>query len=341
MFVSRRSWPVVTLLLLTTAGFTHDAKLAAEIERGRRLGDDAAKGLEAALALKPDDAATRAQLLGYYYDRAAAFPQKRLAHVLWFVGHCPADPMTPAYGMVNPLSDSPGYKAVTDAWDKQVDGHPTDAAVLADAAVFFDNGTDTAHAQDLLRRAIDAEPKSAQWPSRLAASLERQAVRSPDRAVELCQQALQLRESAYKLTPDRADRFHVLSGMPMDAYRAGDLISAKRLASNLLETADDFQSDPLHADALHRANIVLGEVALHSGNMDRAEQYLATAAQVKPSPTLATTGPDLGLAKELLAKGERTPVRNYLVACEPLWTGGKERLKRWVATLDSGGMPDW
>ena len=75
--------------------------------------------------------------------------------------------------------------------------------------------------------------------------------------------------------------------------------------------------------------------------MDRAEEFLATAAKVKTSPTLSTGGPDLGLAKELFAKGERTPVRNYLLACEPVWTGGAERLKRWVATLDSGGTPDW
>ncbi len=341
MSVHRRSWPVALLLSLTAAGFTNDAKLAADIERGRRLTDEGAKAVESTLGLKPDDASAHAQLLGYYYDRAAASPQKRLGHVLWFIRHRPADPLTAAYGMVSPLADATGYKAATDAWDKQVDGHPTDAAVLADAAVFFDNGTDSANAQDLLRRAIDAEPKSAQWPARLAGSLERQAARQPDQAPDLCRQALALRESAYKLTPDRVDRFHVLAGMPMDAFRGGDLISAKRIASNLLETADDFPSDPLHPDALHRANIVLGEVALHSGNVDRAEEFLATAATVKTSPTLATTGPDLGLAKELFAKGERTPVRNYLLACEPIWTGGAERLKRWVATLDSGGSPDW
>ena len=339
MFTPRRSWPL--LLLLAAVAFTTDPKLAADVERGRRLSDDAAKTLEATLALHPDDAPAHAQLLGYYYDRAAAYPQRRLAQVLWFIRHRPADPTTAAYGTINPLSDAPGYKEATAAWDRQVDAHPADPAVLADAAVFFDNGTDTANAQDLLRRAMEFEPKSATWPVRLAASLERQADRAPDQTADLCRQALALRESAYKLTPDRADRFHALTGEPMDAYRGGDLITAKRLASNLLEAADDFPNDPGHPDAVHRANIVLGEVALHSGNTDRAEEYLAAAAKVPPSPTLAANGPELCLAKELLAKGERTPVKAYLVACEPIWPGGRERLRRWVATLDSGGTPDW
>ena len=181
MLVSRRSWPIVLLLSLTAA-FTNDAKLASDIELGRRLGDIAAQALEATLTVKPEDPSAHAQLLGYYYDRAASFPQKRLAHVLWFIRHRPADPLTPAYGMISPLSDAPGYKEATDAWDKQVDGHPTDAAVLADAAVFFDNGTDTANAQDLLRRAVDAEPQVIRV-ARAVGRLARAPGRPPARPV--------------------------------------------------------------------------------------------------------------------------------------------------------------
>jgi tetratricopeptide (TPR) repeat protein len=346
MFVRHRSWPCALLLVAAVArpaaaAFTNDPKLAAAIERGRRLSDDAAKQLEASLALHPDDVGAHAQLIGYFYDRAAAAPQRRLAQVVWMIRHRPADPLTPAYGPVNPLSDGPGYAAASAAWDEQVSAHPTDTAVLADAAAFFDNGTDTPKAQDLLRRAIDAEPRVAAWPARLARSLERQADRQPDQAAVLCNQALALRQMAYKLTPDRADRFHVLTGTPMDAYRGGDLISAKRFASDLLQAADDFPDDPGHGEAVHKANIVLGEVALHSGNTDRAEEYLAAAAKVSSSPALATAGPDVGLAKELLAKGERTPVRDYLLACQSWWTAGHDRLARWVATLDAGGTPDW
>ncbi len=341
MSVRRRSWPCALLLPLAAAGFTNDPKLAADMARGRRLGDDAARQLEASLAGHPDDADVHAKLVGYYYDRAAAFPQRRLAHVAWLIRHRPADPMTVAYGTFSPLADAPGYAAASAAWDEQTAAHATDAAVLADAAAFFDNGTDTPKAQDLLRQAMAAEPKSAVWQTRLAGSLERDADRHPDQAAALSAQALDLRQSAYKLTPERTDRFRELTGMPGDAYRAGDLIAAKRLAGQLLEAADDFPTDPAHGEAVHRADIVLGEVALHTGNTDRATNYLAAAAQVTAWPAVSATGPDLSLAKELVGKGERAAVRNYLVACESFWPAGRERLTRWAATIAGGGTPDW
>ena len=118
----------------------------------------------------------------------------------------------------------------------------------------------------------------------MAASLERDADRHPDRAADLCNQALVLRQQAAKLTPERPARFHVLIGTPADAYRGGDLIAAKRLGSHLLEEADAFPDDPDHGQAVHRADTVLGEVALSVGNVDRAEADLAAAAAVTPWP---------------------------------------------------------
>jgi hypothetical protein len=336
------SWPWVLLAVASpaSAAFTNDPAVAADLQRGRKLGDDAARQREATLAQHPDDLTAHAELLGYYFDRAAAAPQRRLPHVLWMIHHRPADPLTPAYALVAPQPDPAGYAAAAAAWDAEVAAHPTDTAVLADAATFFDNGTDTAKAQQLLGTAMATEPKSADWPTRLAASTERQADRDPASAAALAGQALQLRQSAYKLAPTRAERFHVSIGMPADAYRSGDLIAAKHLATHLLETAEDFPNDPAHADAVHHAHTALGLVALHAGNADRAADELAAAATVTTSPGLAASGPDLSLARELLAHGERSPVRSYLLACQPIWPGGRERLASWVATLDAGGTPE-
>ena len=355
MLVRHRFWSCVSLAVVacparSPAAFTSDPTVAADVQRGRKLTDAAAAQLEDAVVRHPDDAAARAQLLGYYFDRSAAFPQRRLAHVVWMIRHRPADPLTPAYGAFSPLADAPGYAAAAAAWDEQVAAHPADAAVLADAADFYDHpgdtGADAAKARDLLGRATAAEPKAFDWPARLAASLERQADREPASAPALCGQALQLRQSAYKLAPTRPDRFHVLLNEPADCYRTGDLIATKRLAQRLLDAADDFPADPAHADAVHAADVALGEVALHSGNKPKADEYLAAAAKdatakgVPPSPTLAANGPDLGLARELLAAGDRSAVRDYLTAAAPLWPGGRERLNAWVATLDAGGTPD-
>ena len=320
-----------------------DAAFAADVQRGRKLTDDAARQLESAVALHPDDAAARARLIGYYADRTAAFPQRRLPHVLWLIRHRPADPATPACAAVSPLSDAPGYAKASAAWDEQIAAHPKDPAVLANAAAFLDNdqasAADVDKAQDLLRRATEAAPKASEWPARLARSLERQADRTPARAVELFTQAEQLRQQAYDRATNRTDRFHVLIGEPADVFGTGDLIAAKRSAAQLLAAADDFPADPAHGEAVHRANVVLGQVALGTGNAERAATYLAAAAKADPSPALAAAGPDLSLARDLLARGDRSAVREYLSACAPLWPGGRERLKGWVATLDAGGTP--
>ena len=90
-----------------------------------------------------------------------------------------------------------------------------------------------------------------------------------------------------------------------------------------------------------QGNIVLGETAFQAGNIDQAEEDLTAAGETPGSATLATTGPDFHLAKELAAHGERTPVHDYLVACQKIWPAGATRLKSWTATLDAGGTPDF
>ena len=318
-----------------------DAKaFAADVQRGRRLTEDAAQKLEATVPLRPEDPAVRGQLIGYYVDRAATYPQRRLPHLLWLIRHRPADPATPGLVLVSPTADPAGYAAVSSAWDEQVAAHSNDSAVVANAAGYFDNGTDTAKAQELYRQRMSAEPKAAEWPARLAGSLERQADRDPTTAADLCGQALLLRQSAFKLATGRPERFHQLIDQPSDAFRAGDLIAAKRLAGRLLESAtEEFPTDPRHAEAIHRGRIVLGQIALNTGNADRAGSELLAAAKVEPSAAMTTTGPDLTLARDLLAHGERAAVKEYLVACQPIWPGGRERLRSWVAQLDAGQVP--
>ena len=344
--MSRRhsSLLLIAAVALTTAAAppppSDDAAFAAAVQHGRHLDDAAAAKLETSVPLHPDDAAVRGQLLGYYQDRAAAYPQRRLAHVLWLIRHRPGDPLTPTLDAVSPTADADAYAKVAAAWDEQTAAHAGDAAVTANAATFFDNGTDTYKAQDLLRRAMDGHPKSAEWPARLARSLERQADRDPATAADLCGQALQLRQAAYKLAPTRPERFHALLGEPADAFRTGDLIVSKRLARQLLDTAADFPTDPAHAQAVHHADTVLGLVALHSGNADAAAADLAAAGAVDASAGLAADGPDLTLARDLLAHGDRSAVHDYLVACQRLWPGGRERLKAWLTQLDAGGSPE-
>jgi hypothetical protein len=122
---------------------------------------DAAR-LEKQLAGRPDDLATRLKLMAYYQrqDRASR-PEdrrKRFEHVLWLVRHHPESEI-----LHSPLSRfAPGELSseqrhrVTNAWDAAAAARPRDAAVLWNAACFFE-GLDPARYLRYLERTAAAD----------------------------------------------------------------------------------------------------------------------------------------------------------------------------------------
>ena len=94
-------------------------------------------------------------------------------------------------------------------------------------------------------------------------------------------------------------------------------------------------------NAIHDGNMVRGLVALRSGNVQQAAQDLIEAGKTTGSPQLNSFGPDMMLASELLEKGQRDAVLEYLVSCKKFWTLGAARLDAWIDLIRSGGKPDF
>jgi tetratricopeptide (TPR) repeat protein len=329
--------PISILLLIAAA----KPDLLSLARAGETLTDKQAQKIETDLEKSGDSAELRAQLLGYDSARKANLRPSRLLAILWMIDHRTEDAIAGSvYCQIDQTDDPEGYAKAKAAWDAQVGAHPKDAPVAANAAAFFAAG-DFSAADALLQQAITLEPKNADWPERAAQLYERRFTQHPDDTARLAPAALQLRQSAYNLTLDPKRRFAVLVRMPGDAVGAEDLIAAKRLATQLLATAPKFKTDPAYGDAIHWGNIALGEIALGANRFDDADQYLLAAGQTPGSPTLASVGPDFQLAKQLLAKGERGTVHDYLTACNKFWPAGGERLKTWLTTVDAGGTPEW
>ncbi len=308
---------------------------------GQQLTDAQAGRLQNQLQQSPDDPALHAQLLGYDLSRKADLRSVRLTSILWMIDHRTADPLAAsAYCQLNPADNADDYAKGKAAWDAQLTAHPNSAPIAANAAAYY-AVSDFDAAVALLQQAITLEPKNADWPQRLAETYEQQFAFHKDDAPRLAPLALQLRQSAYNLTPNAGYRFGVLVRMPADAIAASDVIAARRYARQLLATAPKFKTSPYYGDALYWGNMALGEVAFRAGRIDDAEDALNSAAQSPGSDALKSTGPDFTLAKELLTKGERTPVHDYLTACKKLWPAGAQRLGAWLNTLDNGGTPDF
>jgi tetratricopeptide (TPR) repeat protein len=140
------------------------------------------------------------------------------------------------------------------------------------------------------------------------------------------------------------------------AMGAGDYSKAKQLANELLINNDDTLYYN-YGNTIHNANTLLGRIALMEDDIKQAKEYLIKSGECPTSPQLSFFGPSYVLAKELLERGERDIVLDYLDLISNIWanpnnsesTNSKmmtvnqrksEMLKKWKEEIMSGKIPD-
>jgi hypothetical protein len=100
-----------------------------------------------------------------------------------------------------------------------------------------------------------------------------------------------------------------------------------------------------YGNALHKAHLVLGQIALNAGDMDEAKRQLLKAGKTPGSPQLNTFGPNMVLAKNLLEKKETDAVLKYFELCAEFWKdkNGKSdgKLDEWKTAVKAGETPDF
>jgi hypothetical protein len=125
------------------------------------------------------------------------------------------------------------------------------------------------------------------------------------------------------------------------AWLAGDPSKTRQNAYRVLEIARAWKTQWQRADAINSAETLLGYVELAEGRLVAAEAHLLASAQVPGSPVLDTWGPDLGLAAELLARGRRESVLQYLKLCKRFWDLGPGAIDRFEEAIRAGRAPDF
>lgn len=136
-------------------------------------------------------------------------------------------------------------------------------------------------------------------------------------------------------------RFHLMTKIAPTAYSANDLQKAKSYSNELLVLAEQFRNNWNYGNATHVANLVLGRVALASGDIEAAKAYLLESGKTIGSPQLNSFGPNMTLAKALLEKGERDVVLEYFKLCANFWEMGRDRLDAWAAAVKEGETPNF
>jgi hypothetical protein len=141
---------------------------------------------------------------------------------------------------------------------------------------------------------------------------------------------------------DPAEEFYRLTKATPATFSNGEMGTAAQMAQSLLKKAENWKDNWNYGNAIHAGNIVLGRIALTEGEMAQAKQFLFAAGRTPGSPQLNTFGPDMTLAKDLLAKGEKEAVLEYFELCSKFW--GKqhqEKLDEWSAAVKRRDVPEF
>ena len=125
-------------------------------------------------------------------------------------------------------------------------------------------------------------------------------------------------ELAKAKTPQ--ERFYALGAAAKESFVVGNVEDANKYAHELMTLLPNFPSNWNYGNAVQDANLVLGRVALKEGHVDEAKQYLIAAGNSPGSPQMDSFGPNVSLAKDLLEKGERDVVIQYLGLCRKFWS---------------------
>ena len=194
-------------------------------------------------------------------------------------------------------------------------------------------GTHPRKAETFLRAAQKQAPSRRHWAGMvtlLFKTEDGEAKRLPPAArTAVYQHALAYLQEWYDLTA------RALKGAPADKELAETLVSLRgdlavaALEAGQLDAAKKHATEALAANTnvknwnygniVHDMNEVLGRAALRAGNRDEARRALLAAGATPGSPQLDSFGPHFVLARELLDKGEKDVVIQYLDSVGKFW----------------------
>lgn len=310
--------------------------------RGGELAPKAAAKLEQAVRRNPADAASRAQLAGYYFMRTRGLKSaERCRHSLWFIENLPAEEFTGSpFVAIHKAIQPREHLQARKAWLKHVRSS-SDPATLANAAQFFDID-EPRRSEAILKRAVRGARRNPDLHGELGDHYWRRASVSNGRTrTRLARLALSSFEEQLRLTTEQPDRWYHLKNVALATLEAGRVQQAVRNARAMLRIAKDYPKDWNYGNALHHAHSVLGRAALRAGDIDSAAAHLLQSGETPGSPQLNSFGPTFELAKELLSKGKKDAVLKYLDQCARFWARSNGELERWAEEIRRTGTSNF
>ncbi|HVE58604.1 MAG TPA: DUF3857 domain-containing protein [Pyrinomonadaceae bacterium] len=327
---------------------------------------------EAKLQKTPDDVESRKRLLRYYSDDekkdTPARRANRLKHRLWFIQNKPEIDESEIYGYSTPddSAEDAEYQTLRDEWLKQVEKNKTNSSIRLNAIEFI-RFAEPSIAEKLLTEGRLIDKENYEFPLMLSKLLygktevplysEEQPKAKDERLKKKSfnlGQAFENGETALVLlkkerSSDRdSKRRDLLQTLAKIAFELEKFDRAKSLATELILDFGQDANDSNYDNAAHLGNIILGRIALRENDTAKAKEHLLIAIRAPLRREKSYfSAIDMELARELLAKGEKETVLEYLKLCEKLlnysdiYAGKISTMKSWQEQINKGATPNF
>jgi hypothetical protein len=220
---------------------------------------------------------------------------------------------------------------IRELWKTTIELRGEDYRVLRNAEKFF-FGENPKEAEQIICHLHEKAPADQEWPDELMAlyitsGIPGLAAASSDEA------AREAYRRVLNLTTESRSREGLAENMADKYFRTGDFGGAGALARISLESSD--------GSLIRRANTLLGRIALRSGDIPGAREYLLKSEKRIHARHGLESIPSLALAKELLEKNQHDIVIEYLADCVAVWPQLRDVLHSWITEINNGKFPDF
>ena len=147
--------------------------------------------------------------------------------------------------------------------------------------------------------------------------------------------------SELKSAKDQYKRWCALNAAAKESFNQGRDAEAKELAEEMERISPIYKDDWNYGNTVQDFNLVLGRLALKADDLQTAREHLIASVQSKGSPQMNSFGPNMALAKDLLARGDKAIVLEYFELCRKFWKLERGRLDEWKKDIEEGRVPDF
>jgi thiol-disulfide isomerase/thioredoxin len=123
--------------------------------------------------------------------------------------------------------------------------------------------------------------------------------------------------------------------------QSGEVERARGEAEEILRKAPELYLESSRAYAAHIAHTVLGRIALGQGGVAEAREHLTAAGKLASADIVGWNGIRWTLASDLLARGQRQVVLDYISMVRAVSSKSKGQLDDWAKSVRAGKTPDF